>query len=421
MTTIGDTFTGVDGTTLSDHTATGPMGGFTWDAYFNGSGLTINGNALRSTGTGLHTEVRADSIIGPDQRVQVQITSAVEGSNRADFGVVARKDATTTHTCYAAWVEFNAGVDTVYLRKYIDDVATDLDTASVTWADGDILKLEVLGTSLKVYQNSTELISETDSSITTGDYAGIFRDANSNTPVVVGDNWQAEAITESSGGSGAEGSPMSVIQIHEETENDSSITFAFPNTPTTGNLVVLVVTSGSAATFTATGFTTDKAETEAGSRCSIFSKTQTTGNSFTVTRSTGTGDWRVVGFEIPPASADVSASDTDASGSDTVDDLTVGPTSTPTFANAIAIAGVRFSGNTQNLTVDNGFAKAFSDNPRQEAAYKILSVVSAVTLTWDWDNGIDHAASCLVVYGNSGAGGGGGGGRVLLGGSLTII
>jgi hypothetical protein len=395
------------------------MGGFAWDGYVNGSGVTINSNALRSTGTGLHTEVRADSIIGPDQRVQVQITSAVEGSNRADFGVVARKDATTTHTCYVAWVEFNAGVDTVYLRKYIAGAATDLDTASVTWADGDVLTLEVEGTSLTVSQNDTTRISTTDSSITSGDYAGIMRDSNSNAPIVTADNWQAETIA--SGGGGEEGTPMEVIQLHEMTENDSSIAFAFPNTPTTGNLVVPVVTSGSSATFTATGFTTDKAETEAGSRCSIFSKTQTTGNSFTVTRSTGTGDWRVVGFEIPPASADVSASDTDASGSDTVDELTVGPTSTPTFANAIAIAGIRFSGNNGGLSVDNGFTLAFEDNPRQEAAYKILSVAAAVSLTWSWTTGIDHAASCLVVYGNAGAGSGGGGGKVLLGGSLTII
>jgi hypothetical protein len=189
---VGDDFTDTDGTFLSDHVATGTNGGFTWTVFSgSGAGLTLQDNQLVSGGSGNQARVRADHIIGPDQRASITIVSHDEGSNRADLGLIVRKGNDDTVTYYEGRIEFNNGVDTAYLFKLVAGVGTELDSDNtITWADGDVLKLEVEGTSLKLYQNDTVILSATDSDITSGDMAGLFRDANSAGPEVVCDNWQ---------------------------------------------------------------------------------------------------------------------------------------------------------------------------------------------------------------------------------------
>jgi hypothetical protein len=408
MTVLTDTFTNSDGTTLVNHTATGVEGGYAWVNLTGGAGFTIDSNRLRNGSSGQFTAVRADrGLDSNDQEVEIEVVSASEGSSRFTIGLIARKDSSATLTYYSLSLAFENGTDTMRLFKKVNNVDTDLDTQTVTWANGDVLRLTVEGTSLKGYQNETERFSGTDSSITSGDYVGLTRAANSSAPFMLLDNFAADVVT-SGGGGGGEGAPMEVVQVHEETESDSSITFNFPTTPTAGNRVVLVVTSGSNATFTASGFTTDlNSGTGIGSRCSIFSKLQTTGNSFTVNRSAGTGDWRVVGYEIPPCEFDVGDTTEGEGPDDTLGSLSLGPTATTTFANAIAISGVRFSGNSSGRTVNSSFTEPFDDNPRQSAAHKILSSTQTVSLLWDWTNGIDHAGGCLAVYGSEGGGAGG--------------
>jgi hypothetical protein len=188
---VGDDFTDDDDTSLSAHTATGVNGGFTWTVFSgNDAGLTIQGNQLVSGGSGNQARVRANHIIGSDQRASITIVSHDEGSNRADLGLLVRKANDDTITYYEGRIEFNNGVDTVYLVKLVAGTGTELDSDNtITWADGDVLKLEVEGTSLKLYQNDVVILSTTDSDITSGECAGLFRDANSAGPEVICDNW----------------------------------------------------------------------------------------------------------------------------------------------------------------------------------------------------------------------------------------
>jgi hypothetical protein len=187
----GDTFEDEDGTSLSDHTATGENGNFTWTVFSgNDAGLTIQDNQLVSGGSGNQARVRANQIIGSDQRASITIVSHDEGSNRADLGLLVRKANDDVVTYYEGRIEFNNGVTTAYLVKLVAGVGTELDSDNtITWNDGDILKLEVEGTSLKLYQNDLVILSTTDSDITSGECAGLFRDANSAGPEVICDNW----------------------------------------------------------------------------------------------------------------------------------------------------------------------------------------------------------------------------------------
>lgn len=405
MTVLTDTFTGTDSTTLVNHTATGVEGGFDWVTIDGGSGFRLDGNRLRNGSSGQFTAHRADrGLDTADQSVEIEVVSVTEGTNEITVGLIARKDSSATLTYYSLSLRFDNGVDTIRLFKKVNDSDTTLDSASVTWANGDVLRLTVEGTSLKGYQNETERVSATDATITSGDYCGLTRSANTSTPFMLLDNFAADIIT--SGGGGEEGTPMEVIQLHEETgsSTSASIAFNFPTTPTTGNLIVLVATASPNPTFTApSGFVADAASTNATSRCTIMSKTQTTGNSFTVTRSVTGNDWRVVGYEIPPASLDVTDTSSDSGGG--ITSLALGPTTTTTFANAIAITGIRWSGNVSNKALSQSFTIAFDDNARQEAGHKILSTVGTVSTTWSWSNAIAHCAAALAVYGSEAAAG----------------
>jgi len=80
--------------------------------------------------------------------------------------------------CYGYVVYHNAS--TLYLKKFVNNNVptsgggTDLgDPASCTIVANDILKIEAIGTTIKVYVNDVEYISVVDSSITTGKPGGI--------------------------------------------------------------------------------------------------------------------------------------------------------------------------------------------------------------------------------------------------------
>jgi hypothetical protein len=293
--------------------------------------VSISGNQLRGGGSGdLGNFLTIQDLGSPDQVVELPISSWNEGSGRLDISVFARHDASNTY--YEAFLTINNGSHSLGIGKVVSGSFTSLSTTSVTSSSGDVLKFEDDGTALKAYQNDTQRISITDSSITEGNFSGLFRDANSSSPFMLVDDFLA--VTNAGGG--GSGTPMEVIQVHEETgPSGTSINFNFPLTPTAGNRIIVVATSGSAVTFTEpSGFTMDPETGQIGSRVAIMSKLQTTGNSFTVTRSTTGGDWRVVGLEVPPCELDVQDTTIDPTsgpGGD-VAHLDLGPTTTTTFA-----------------------------------------------------------------------------------------
>jgi hypothetical protein len=404
MATIGDTFTGTNGTDLADHTASGSNGGFTWvDINLDfgaGGGLNIQSNQLRSTGSGDSTALRAHSDLGsPDQTVSITVKSWNEDGGNISVGLLARKTSATTMVCYMLTLVFDNGSDALKLERWIDSGSTSLiKQESVSWNAGDVLKFVVEGTSLKGYQNTTERISATNSNITTGNYAGLHRNSDTSSRTMELDDFAASSTT---GGGEETGAPMEVIQSAQETgtSTSSSIAFNFTNTPTTDNLLILIITSRTNAVFTLpSGFTANVAFTGNSDRVTIASKIQTTGNSFTVSRSPTGGDWRVVGLEVPAATFDVG--DTSSTGGAT--SLALGPTATTGSANAIVVTGISFDGNVSNQALTNSYTKLFDDNARCGAAYKILSATGTQSTTWSWTTS-RQAGAALAVYGASAA------------------
>lgn len=169
-TTVFDTFTGTNGTDLSDHAPDVDVVGNGWNqSPVNGFELDGSGAAKwASSGNIALLDARSS-----DQQVTVNFTPG-GADNR--ISVFARSNgALSTTTLYN--INFRSGDagGTVKLYKVVSGSVTELASVSyaVTLGSTYEIMVEALGTSIKVYVNSVEIIAVTDSSITSGNYAGI--------------------------------------------------------------------------------------------------------------------------------------------------------------------------------------------------------------------------------------------------------
>jgi hypothetical protein len=192
LTTIQDTFTGTDSEALDLRTAT-PDEDFSLEVFQgNGSGVSISSNALVSTGNANTSVFRANQDLGSaDHSVQFTLKSWDEGSGRFNIGVVARASLADDPDYYWAEARADNGTDSLHLFKSVSGTDTELDSETVTFTANDVIKLVVRDTSLRVYQNDTEVISVSDTAITHGNFCGLFRNANGTSPTVTIDDWSA--------------------------------------------------------------------------------------------------------------------------------------------------------------------------------------------------------------------------------------
>jgi hypothetical protein len=155
----------------------------------------VSNKAQGGTGvssTGFWT--RADSDLATiNQYAQVTgDTNDDNGTNGFNYtGVMVRKDATATITCYAAqlrWQENQVTID-----KFIDGDQTILATAAVTLTPGTpvTIRLEVRGTALRVYTNGVFRASATDSDISAGTRTGLFGFVFHSSDLITFENFEA--------------------------------------------------------------------------------------------------------------------------------------------------------------------------------------------------------------------------------------
>lgn len=142
-----------------------------WSNQGSVSDWTIDGTNKRakpssfgSDGCNLFT---AGSPFPRDQYAQATIV-AVTGSGAAGSGggLVVRGD-TFAETGYYVYVTDAAGVDTYIVRR-LAGVVTVLDSSDNGWLAGDVIYLQVSGTTISVKKNGVQVASTTDSNISYG-------------------------------------------------------------------------------------------------------------------------------------------------------------------------------------------------------------------------------------------------------------
>jgi len=146
--------------------------------------------AARWVGAGTFTDDQYSSI--------TMLNCIGAGSSAYIIGVIVRAsaDTYTARDYYEASVQVDpANPLTTTLKKWVNGTATVLHSATVTWANNDVLSLEAEGTTLRVCKNGTPLggsFTQTDSSLTTGK-PGITLAAS-----IYGDDWEGGNVSAAS-------------------------------------------------------------------------------------------------------------------------------------------------------------------------------------------------------------------------------
>ena len=153
-----DNFTRADNTDL----------GADWDVQITSGAGQIVGNRVRVTTL---TQNMAESVnaLVPGANQFARITLATwTGASNGEGGVILRAASPTTETFYGFKAIKNAA-STSEIFKRIGGVFTSLaSSATETWVAGDVLELQVNGSTLIGYRNGIQVLSASDTEILTG-------------------------------------------------------------------------------------------------------------------------------------------------------------------------------------------------------------------------------------------------------------
>lgn len=155
-----ETFTGTDGAFPANFTDLDTVNGQ----------VQIQGNKFRNPyppySGARHTGTYTD-----DHSASVVVSGFIGSANGDAIGAICRAGTgvDTARSFYFVYVTDNT-VTTVTYGKVVAGVLTNfaLDSTVTTWANGDVPRIYVLGTSIVVQKNGVDILSTTDGALTTG-------------------------------------------------------------------------------------------------------------------------------------------------------------------------------------------------------------------------------------------------------------
>ena len=176
-----DTFTRADNLDL----------GTDWDVPTGGSAFQLLNNAAAPRNPDTDAVESNNSATWPNDQY-AQCAATVSGTTSTAGPGPAVRIATGALTLYRCVVS-HAASNNVELAKIVSGTYTQLALRTQAWTDGDVLRLEVAGTTLKVFRNGTQMgANVTDSSIASG-RAGIgFSSVTTSASL---DNWEGGDFT----------------------------------------------------------------------------------------------------------------------------------------------------------------------------------------------------------------------------------
>lgn len=99
-----------------------------------------------------------------DQYAQVTVSgTGSSGNNFVGIGVALRCSTAGGQNYYRVIADPGAAVDSVSVTKRVAGVSTDIGASiNVSWANGDILKAEIVGFDITIYKNGSQIGVRTD-------------------------------------------------------------------------------------------------------------------------------------------------------------------------------------------------------------------------------------------------------------------
>ena len=201
MAIFQDNFTDSNGTALDAHTPdTGDGWTELWSSAFDN--IEIQSNQARpETALGDGIIYTADATYpSADYDVECTMVTLASGTDDPMYLLVRIQDQ---ENMYA--IRLNEGTGTCQLYKKVTGTWTALGSTFNAPADGSVIKLEIIGTTLKFYDDGSEAASASDSDISSAGKGGIASGGgaelvNSSDDMNAGNLWDSLTITEQAGG-----------------------------------------------------------------------------------------------------------------------------------------------------------------------------------------------------------------------------
>ena len=158
--------------------------GASWDVYNNS--LSLVSNKIRVSATfSVDCNEAISTVLPANQWAQISVSTWPVNADVRYCWVMLRGVTPTTQTYYQYTIARNDGSFTSQLSKKISGVETSISSEnSTSWAAGDVLRGSVYDSTLRLYRNGTQLLSGTDSAITSslragcGAYVGVVTPAD---------------------------------------------------------------------------------------------------------------------------------------------------------------------------------------------------------------------------------------------------
>lgn len=150
-----------------------------WETILNG--LRLDANSVDAVTASVHSISAwraAINTFAADQRVDFTYT-ALSSFDMA--GPAVRCTVGTGGNAYFFRADGQAGNNDNGLKKLVNGVFTNLAVYTTAVAVNDVIRVEAIGTTIKVYRNGTEIISVTDTSLASGQPGGYYFFDNTNT------------------------------------------------------------------------------------------------------------------------------------------------------------------------------------------------------------------------------------------------
>lgn len=160
---VSDQFTGGDVADIVGRTTDSGLGGSakTWEKGAGSRAVAISGGAAVHGASAGTANVYAFDAGSGDVLVTMKLNSLTTSSQSL---VLIARQATSlaTQTYYSALL--NVASNVLRLRKVVAGTPTQLGTDQ-TWANGDTIGVQCIGTTIELWKNGSTLISVTDSAI----------------------------------------------------------------------------------------------------------------------------------------------------------------------------------------------------------------------------------------------------------------
>lgn len=190
MTSLSDDFTRANETPVAGNWSTGITGDAS--SVFNlSSGALVVSNALADA-----SAVYTGATWGNDQSSKADLTVTGTAGGGSGVGLWVRR-ATGAKTGYR-FIADHAGSTNCELAKFVANTFTSLLTFTQAWTNGDTWELRVIGSTLTIWLNGSQIQSTTDSAVASGGFPGAAYSSTDTSASV--DNWIG---TDSFGGAAA--------------------------------------------------------------------------------------------------------------------------------------------------------------------------------------------------------------------------